>query len=186
MDSIIRSIIKTYFEVGQSDEDVVRNLSKRISSENTKDLEELLVHFTNLVEVERTSARESKENLKKLKRAIKENTTANDMYDKIIKVHFIDGIVDKNVEELEAIELCSKYLSATVNHVKAHGIVSNRHVKDNELALEACLMAKKPDLSRNFSTSSSSDVGESFKKDPQPPIPITRRLSDLARRFGIA
>jgi hypothetical protein len=48
-------------------------------------------------------------------------------------------------------------------------------------------MAKKPDLSRNFSTSSSSDVGESsIPEHPSPPIPITRRLSDLAKAFGIA
>ncbi len=50
-------------------------------------------------------------------------------------------------------------------------------------------MAKKLDLSRNFSTSSS-DVGESSHsetQDPPPPnpVPLTRRLSDLAKRFGI-
>jgi hypothetical protein len=174
-DAIIRGVVKTYIEYDQNEEEIIKNLGKRILSEKDCDLESSLTYFSNLVNSHMKSEEASMVNLNQLKKLVKDNTQAKKLFDDFIKNRLIKNIENKNHEELDSLELCSDFISASINHVRTFGRVANPHIYENELAMRGLMEAKKPVQKNRFEVFWDDDT----RSNPPTPVPPPKLISSV-------
>jgi type I site-specific restriction-modification system R (restriction) subunit len=171
-DSVVRGIVKSYTELNQKDTEIIEGLRKRILSEKEFDLDDSITYFSKLVNSKNKAEQESKDKLDLIKSAMKDNNLARDLYEKVIKQQITHDIGNKTMEQLEALELCTSFIRATTKHVKQYGRIANPSIRENELAMQAFIEAKKPILGHSIELSSQSESEGSSESNPVPLAPL--------------
>jgi type I site-specific restriction-modification system R (restriction) subunit len=184
--------VKSYTELNQKDTEIIEGLRKRILSEKEFDLDDSITYFSKLVNSKNKAEQESKDKLDLIKSAMKDNNLARDLYEKVIKQQITHDIGNKTMEQLEALELCTSFIRATTKHVKLYGRVANPSIRENELAMQAFIEAKKPILGHSIELSSQSTNGSesegSSDSNPLPLAPLppqSNKTTGVSGFFGI-
>jgi type I site-specific restriction-modification system R (restriction) subunit len=192
-DSVVRGIVKSYTEVGRNDMEIIEGLRKRILTEKEFNVDRSISYFSRLVNSKNKAEQESKDKLDLIKSAMKDNNLARDLYEKVIKQQITRDIGNKTMEQLEALELCTSFIRATTKHVKQYGRIANPSIRENELAMQAFVEAKKPILGQSLDLSSQStnesESEGSSESNPLPlaplPPPQSHKTGGVSGFFGI-
>jgi hypothetical protein len=159
-----------------------KGLLKKFKADHEKDLHAFIQtkqYFSDIIGNKSQQMRESANKISKLRREIKSDDNAEELFKNIFKVHLLEDLRSKSKDELTSLKLCCNHLSLAIEHVEMFGHHINTSHSIDEIIHNAFNVfsstASLEGSSLDFVRQSSDESAES--EDPPSPIPLTSSSS---------
>jgi hypothetical protein len=165
-----------------------KGLLKKFKADHEKDLHafnQTKQYFSDIIGNKSQQMRESANKISKLRREIKSDDNAEELFKNIFKVHLLEDLRSKSKDELTSLKLCCNHLSLAIEHVEmfghhintSHSIDEIIHNAFNVFSSTSSLEGSSLDFVRQSSDESAESAESAESEDPPSPIPLTSSSS---------